>query len=195
MPRQYRRQSLDQICADLQLARPVRDALGSPAAASATAVVAATTLPSSGTTTVTTGITNPDIARNVTITGNAVGINGSVTITGTNKNGVTMTESITASGTSTVAGNKAFKTVTSVVFPTRNNSGDTISVGTGTKLGLSRKLTENTVSSAHLGGTKEGTLPTVAVSSSALESNTAILNSSLNGSAVVLYYQTGDTVV
>jgi hypothetical protein len=189
-----RQQSLRQLCTDGLLARPVRDALGSPAAASATAVLAATALPTSGTTTVTTGITNPDVPRNVTITGNAVGITGNVVVTGTNKSGQTITETIAASGTATVAGNKAFKTVTSVQLPTRNAGGDTISIGTGTKLGLSRKLTENTVLFAFLNGVKEGTAPTVAVSGTALESNTVILNSTLNGTAVVVLYLTSDTV-
>jgi hypothetical protein len=189
-----RQQSIRQLVADSVLARPVRDALGSPAAASATAVHAAITLPTSGTTTVTTAITNPDVPRNVTITGNAAGITGNVVITGTNRIGVTITDTIAANGTATVAGTKAIKTVTSIQVPTRTQASDTISIGTGSVLGLSRKLTENTVLFAFLGGTKEGTAPTVTVSSTAIESNTVALNSSLNGTAVVVLYLTSDTV-
>lgn len=194
MSKAFRPQNRFQALTDIQSARPVRDAIGSPAATSSTAVLAATTLPTSGTTTVTTGITNPDVSRNVTITGNAVGITGNVVVTGTNRLGVAITETIAASGTSTVAGNKAFKTVTSVQLPTRNASGDTISVGSGSKLGLARKLTENSVLVATLAGTRETTFPTIATSSSAVESNTATLNSSLNGGAVVVFYLTPDTV-
>jgi hypothetical protein len=65
---------------------------------------------------------------------------------------------------------------------------DTVSVGWGSILGLPHKLENNTVLFAFLGGTKEGTAPTVTVSTLAVEDNTVKLNSSLNGSAVDVYY-------
>ena len=156
-------------------------------AASATAVHAAVTLTASAQT-VTTAITSPAAPRNVSVTGNASGIEGNVVITGTNYNGDTITETIALSGTSTVAGTKAFASVISVAFPAKTNtSGDTVSVGIGSALGLPYKLAHNTVLAAYLDNTKEGTAPTVAVSATALESNTITLSSSLSGKVVDAY--------
>lgn len=159
----------------------------SAVAASATAVHAAVTLTASAQT-VTTAITSPAVPRNVSVTGNASGITGNVVVTGTNYNGDTITETIALSGTSTVAGTKAFKTVTSIALPAKtNSSGDTVSVGIGSALGLQYKLAHNTVIFAFLDNTKEATAPTVTVSASALESNTITLNSSLSGKVVDAY--------
>ncbi len=157
-------------------------------AADTDGILAAVTLDDADPTEVTSGFTQPSVARALSITGNAVGINGDVVIEGTNIRGATITETITANGTSTVAGTKAFQTVTSVTFPARNNSGDTIAVGFTEKIGLPSTLAHNTVLFAFLGNTKEGTAPTVTVSSSAIESNTVDLNSALNGSVVDVYY-------
>ena len=51
-----------------------------------------------------------------------------------------ITETIVAANGATVVGNKAFKTVTSITFPVLVGAGDTISVGTGAKLGIPYKL-------------------------------------------------------
>lgn len=164
------------------------EAVGSPAVGATAAVRAAYTLGATAAD-VTSGITDPDVPRNLTITGNAGGIAGDVVITGTDYEGVTLTETIALSGTSTVVGSKAFKTVTSINFPAKTNgSGDTVAIGTGAKLGLSRRLSRNTVLAAYLNGTKEGTAPTVAVSSSVIASNTVTLSSTLNGNAVIVDY-------
>jgi hypothetical protein len=172
---------------------PVRrhKTLASPALGAAASVLAAQTLPASGTTTVTAGITNPDVPRNLTVTGNQSTATGNVVVTGTSEDNTTITETIVANGTATVAGNKAFKTVTQVVFPARGASGDTISVGTGAKLGLGDKLARDTVRSAYLNNVREGTAPTVATSATAVESNTVQLNSALNGNQVDIYYDRG----
>lgn len=159
----------------------------SAVAASATAVHAAVTLTASAQT-VTTAITSPAAPRNVSVTGSAAGIAGNVVVTGTNYNGDAITETIALSGTSTVAGTKAFASVTSVALPAKtNSSGDTVSVGIGSALGLPYKLAHNTVLTAYLDNTKEATAPTVAVSASALESNTITLASSLSGKVVDAY--------
>jgi hypothetical protein len=164
--------------------------LGSPAAASATAVHAAIALTST-TQTVTTGITSPDVPRNVTAKGNASGITGNVVITGTDAEDAALTETIALSGASEVVGNKAFKTVTSIALPAETHAGtDTVSIGAGSKLGLGARLGRNSVSSAYLAGVVEGTAPTVATSSTVMASNTVTLNSALNGTAVAVDYRT-----
>jgi len=156
-------------------------------AASNTAVLAAQTLATGTTTNIVTGITNQSIPRCLRIVGNQAGINGNVVITGTDYGGNVITETITANGTTPVDGNKAFKTITGILLPQRNAAGDTISVGFNEKLGLPYKLPHNTVRDAYLNNIKESTTPTVAVSATALESNTIKLNSTLNGSVVDIY--------
>jgi hypothetical protein len=156
-------------------------------AASDNAVHAAITLAVGQTTTVTTEITNPATPRALRIKGNQVGITGNVVITGTNYADEVITETIAANGVNAVEGNKAFKTVTQIVVPAQTTAGDTISIGFNDKLGLPYKLAHNTVLAAYLDNAKEGTAPAVAVSATALESNTVDLNSALNGKVVDVY--------
>lgn len=171
--------------------RILSKSLGSPAAASAAAVHAAVT-DNGSEQTITTGITNPAVPRNITATagGTAGDIKAiQVTVNGTNAEGVAITEDLpafTVNTAGTVTGSKAFATITSIVIPAHDGTGATTSIGTGSKLGLGERLSLDTIVAAHFGGTRESTRPTVAVSSSALESNTVTLNSALDGSAVVV---------
>jgi hypothetical protein len=99
--------------------------------------LAATLLVQTVTKTVTTGITNPDVPRNLTIKGGDANVTGNVVINGTDVLGAVLTETIALSGTSAVVGTKAFKTVTSIVLPPYAAAGtETVSVGVGVKLGL-----------------------------------------------------------
>lgn len=175
--------------------RIITYAVGSPAATSTAAIhAAAATLGSGGPQVITTAISNPDVPRNVTATagGTAADIKAvQVTVTGTNINGETISETLpvfTVDTAGTVTGSKAFATVTSYSVPAMDGTGATVAIGTGSKLGLPHKLSQNSVVAAYLNSTKEGTAPTVAVSTSAVESNTATLNSSLNGNAVEIHF-------
>ncbi len=163
------------------------------AAASATGVHAAVT-DNGSQQVITTAITNPPYPRNITATadgtaGDVAAI--SVTIDGTNDADEVITEilpAFTVNTTGIVTGVKCFKTVTSITIPAHDGTGATTAIGFGSKIGLPHKLSHNTMWLAFLANVKEGTLPTVTVSASALESNGATLNSSLNGTAVDLYY-------
>ena len=110
-----------------------------PVVAANTGVLAAQTLPSSGTLVVTTGITNPATPRTLRFKGNQSSVQGlQVIIVGTDILGGTITETLTMGGafatpTDTL---NAFATITSITFPTRGASSDTISVGPGASLGL-----------------------------------------------------------
>jgi hypothetical protein len=106
-----------------------------PAVASATSVHAAVTLLSAAQT-VTAGITSPDVYRALSVKGNQASVTGNVTITGTDWNGATVSDTIAASGASTVLGVKAVKTVTSILLPALASAGDTISIGWADKFGL-----------------------------------------------------------
>lgn len=165
--------------------------LGSPAAPSTTAVHAAVT-DTGAPQTVTTGITNPGTPRALTATAGGTGADIkaiSVTVTGTNAAGSTISEVLpvfTENTPGTVTGSKAFATVTSIAIPAHDGTGATTAIGTSDKLGLGQHLARNTVIAAYLDGTKEGTDPTVAVSASAIESNTVDLNSASNGTEIVV---------
>lgn len=170
-----------------------RAALGSPAVSSTTAVHAAVT-DNGSPQTITTGITSPDVPRVVTATagGTAADVKAiQVVVTGTDMNNRALTETLpafTVNTTGTVTGTKAFKTVTSITIPAHDGTGATTAIGTGPALGLPQTLDENSVQEAYLGGAKEGTAPTVTTSATVLASNTVTLNSTLNGTAVVVVY-------
>lgn len=173
------------------IALPVRTAAGETVTAFAGAqqIMGFVTLLATAQTVVKT-IAQPDVTRGLSITGTKAGgsLTGNVVIAGTNYADEAISNTIALNDNAAVNGTKAFKTISTITLPVRATAGDTVKVGVSDVLGLPDKLAINTVQSAYLGGAKEGTAPTVAVSSSALESNTFDLNSSLEGSAVVVYY-------
>lgn len=71
---------------------------------------------------ITTGLTNPAVPRNVKVKGNASGINNVVKVWGTNFAGAAISEEITPNGTNAVAGNLAFKTITKVDLPVEDHT-------------------------------------------------------------------------
>jgi len=175
------------VSVDLAFPAHFQVAAAKATVASNTSVLAATAL-TAAVQTITAGITKPSVPRNIIVKGNQAGVAGNVVITGTNYAGQTITETIALNGATAVVGNKAFRTVASVQLPVEVNAGtDTVSVGTGEKLGLPFKLAHDTVLVAFKDNTKEGTAPTVAVSATNIESNTIDLNSALNSKVVDVY--------
>lgn len=163
-----------------------------PLLGTATALKALTATSATLVTTISTFSAQPDVPRNIVITTGGTTASCSATtvvVNGTNFFGQTIAENfaITSTQNGATTGAKAFKTVTSVVIPAQTNgSGCTMSVGTGTKLGLKACMASaDHFIHAGLGGVKEATAPTVAASASAVESNTAALSSALNGSSSV----------
>jgi hypothetical protein len=160
--------------------------------ANTTAVLAAVTS-TALTQVITTGITNPAYARNITATagGTAADIKAiQVIIEGTNMDNETITETLpafTVDTAGTVAGAKAFRTVTKVTIPAHDGTGATTAIGFGEVLGIPYKLAHNSVLLAYHNNVREGTLPTVTTSATVLESNTFDLNTALNGSKVDVY--------
>ena len=158
------------------------------AAASATAVHAAITASAADVTTVTTGITNPPCARSLTVTPGGTTDDVAacdVTITGTNINDETISETFAflANASTATAGTKAFKTVTSISIPAQDGAAATFSVGTGQLIGLPYKLSKKRVLLTLNDGVVD-TAPTLAISTSAYESNTVDFNESLDGSVM-----------
>lgn len=144
------------------------------------------------TTTVTTFLAQPDFARNIVITPGGTTADvpaGDITVTGTNIRGETITETftLTANQSSASTGSKAFKTVTSVVFPVQDGAAATYDVGTGVKLGLDRKMPAAAVLDAYADGVRETTAATVAYSTSAVEGNTVSTNTAPDGSVDFIF--------
>lgn len=138
--------------------------------------------------TITANITQPSVPRNLIVKGNAVGNAGDVVVTGTNFQGVVITETFALNGATAVVGAKAFRSVTSIALPVETHAGtDTVSLGTGEKIGLPYKLAHNTVQQVFKDNTLEGTAATVTVSATAIESNTVDLNSALNSKVLDIY--------
>lgn len=166
----------------------------SPVAAAIAAIHAAITCSATVATVVTTGFSTIAVPRNVTATagGTAEDIKAvQVIVEGLDIGGSTITETLpvfTVDTAGTVVGSKAFKKVTKVTIPAMDGAGATVSIGTGSKLGLPSKLSFNSILLAVFNSVREVTAPTVTVSASALSSNTVTLDSSLNGSKVVILY-------
>ena len=137
--------------------------------------------------TVTTGLADMPACRNLTVVGSAAGIIGTLKVTGTNMAGDEIEESFTLNGTTAQTGSKAFASVTKIEVPAKHADDDAVQIGWGVKFGIPYKLALNTVLAAFVNGSKEGTAPTVAVSASALESNTISMNTAPSGKATHYY--------
>jgi hypothetical protein len=169
-----------------------KQTLTNPAAAGAAQVLSANAGATSAAIAVaSTFLAQPDVARNLVIT--PAGTTGDVedcvvVVAGTNYSGAAITEDFTflADASTAQTGSKAFKTVASVTFPANCESGGfaaTWSVGYGEKLGLKNCLdAAGHILFSTLNGAKEGTAPTMAASTTAIESNTADFNGTMNGS-------------
>jgi hypothetical protein len=155
----------------------------SPVATSNTAVLVSTTL-TALVQTITTGITNPDVVRNIVAKGAIATSTGNVIVTGTDYAGAVLSETIALSGTNVVAGLKAFATVTQIALPISSGTGDGVSVGLGSKLGLPFTLTKNTIGKAYNNNVLEATNPTVTVDAVNICNNTVTLATTLAGNVV-----------
>lgn len=139
--------------------------------------------------TVTTFVAQPDVPRNLVITPGSTTADvkaGNVVVNGTNYLDQVISESFAfldnASGATT--GSKAFKTVTSIVFPVEDSPYQASwDVGYGEKLGLKRCMDSDTVLKSTVSGTHESTRPTIAYDADEVEKNTADFNGTMNGSA------------
>lgn len=173
------------------------------AAGTATAILASTSLSSSAATSVTSGLSDPDVPRalSVTVGGTASSVNtGQVVVTGTNIEGKVITESfiMTIATTGVINGTKAFRTVTQVDAPKQAGSGVTITVGTRNVLGINHRLfNQNTTVKVYSATTVYGALtlqgaPTVVANESSISQNTVQPATTPDGSTFYVIAYTYD---
>ena len=138
--------------------------------------------------TITEGIADPDVPRNLKVKANAASVAGNIVVNGTDIDDNAISETFALNGDTEVQGDKAFKSVTSIELPVETNVGtDEIQVGVANKLGLPYKLERDTVLKAYRNDVLEVVHPTVAVDSANIENNTALLDSAMNGTNVNIY--------
>lgn len=133
-------------------------------ATSANGVMTATNL-GSATQTKTTGMADPAVPRALSIVGNVSGITGNVVVVGKNYAGEEITETLALNGTTTVNGNKAFKSVTSIALPAQTHT-PTAQVETATVVGTITTAGNATVTVTAAGMTGSPKAITVALAES-----------------------------
>ena len=119
---------------------PVHQIVLAPSASGVADVLASTVLADGAVTVVTSGISNPDVYRTVSITGNQGSITGDVVVLGKDWAGRSLSETITSDGTNTVNGLIPFVSIDKITLPARNNPSDELSVGITDLLGLQRPI-------------------------------------------------------
>lgn len=165
-------------------------AAGAPALADTDGILAAVT-DTGAPQTITTGLNTPEVPRNITATagGTAGDIKAiAVVVTGTNAEDVVITETLpvfTVDTPGTVAGLKAFKTVTQIVIPAHDGNGATTAIGFGDVLGLGHRLAHNSVKGVYLNDVVDSAAAVV-VNATVLESNTVDLTAALSSTPVVV---------
>lgn len=141
-----------------------------------------------------TDINTIDAPRNITATsgGTSTDIKAiQVTIDGEDMEGNVIQEVLpifTVNSATTVTGAKIFAKVTQITIPAHDGTGATTAIGTGSKLGIDKRLSRNSVYATYLNDVIEGTAATVTVDATNLESNGATPNTTLNATPVRLDY-------
>lgn len=133
-------------------------------------------------------LAQPDVPRNIIATMNT-STSGSLKLTGTDINGVTITENLTWSAASGAkSSTKAFKTITQVDGTCTTNTAQFI-LGTGDLLGMRATIgPTNTVFMAALGGTREATAPSVTVNSTDVSLCTIDTSTAPGGAVTKFWY-------
>lgn len=171
---------------------------GIPAGASTVFIKSSISIPNStAAVTVTSFQNQPDVPRNLKIVpfGSTADVAAcTVTVTGANYHGETITETFafTANQSAATTGNKAFKSVSSVVFPIHCADSPfhaRFEINVGEKIGLNKCLdTSGDWLHSSLSGTYEASRATLAVDADEVEKNTADFSGTMNGSNVFRGY-------
>lgn len=171
-----------------------RDVFTAPEAADPDHVLNDQATSSSGTTTVTSFLAQPDVCRTLSITPGGTTADvpaGDIVVSGFNTQGRAITESftLTANQSTIENGAEAFCTVSSILFPIQDGDGATYDVGVLESLGLKRCLdSAGSVLLSTLNGVAETTAATATFDADEVEKNVVDLDTALNGNDVVVYY-------
>lgn len=168
-----------------------RQLIAIPVVASATRLKTAQATSASVVTTVTSFTAQPDVARILSVTPGGTTADvpaGDVTITGTNIRDEVITDVVTFAANASTKGVtlKAFKTVTSVVFPIQDGGSATYGIGVEDALGLDRCMTSDELILTTFNGAFESTRATVVYNASDVSKNTIDVNGTLNGAKDVV---------
>lgn len=132
---------------------------------------------------VTTGITNPDFPRVLSVVGagSGHGAAGTVTINGTDIRGNVIADTLTLNSNTTVNGVKAFKTITSLDFTavTGNDANNTVAIGTAAPLGLERLMDADEYINGSVDAVFEATRATITIDAADISKNTISFNTAL----------------
>jgi len=156
-----------------------------PANAGAALVHASITQPTSGTTTVTTGFSAITFPRLVSVTGNQATCTGNLVLTGTDIEGVVISDTLVINGTATVNSVKSFKTISQAVVPTRGAASDAITIGTVNTFGLPIRLSNT---AQVIAGSFYGTVDTgftVSVDATDISKNLYVTAGTPNGTKIL----------
>jgi len=170
--------------------------VSAPAAASTAYILTANDGDDSGAAaTVSTFTAQPDVPRVLVVTPGGTTADvaaGNVVITGTNIHGEAITDTLAflANASTATTGTKAFKTVSSIVFPAEDSPyGATWTVGITDKLGLKHCLAQaGDVIQTVFNGTREATQATCNADVDEVEKNYCDPNSAADGSNVDFYF-------
>ncbi len=133
--------------------------------------------------TVTTALTQPDVCRNVVLTGNS-GATEVITVNGLDAAGAALSENITLNGATPVVGAKCFSSILSIVTPVGSHTVDSCY---GSKLGLKHTLAFDSHLLSMFNNAPDA--GSYSVSSSVLASNYYTPAGTLDGSKVLdLFY-------
>lgn len=146
---------------------------------------------------VTTGITNPDFTRVLSVSGGGGThtASGNVVVNGHDYRGAVISDTFALSSNATVVGVKAFKDVTSVDLTGVSGIGaaSTVSVGVSAKLGLGRLCSADTAIFGNSDGTYEATRPVISFSATVISQNFVTFNTAPNAAHnFALVYETED---
>lgn len=170
-----------------QWAHGWRYPLGGAAAASATGIHAAITMTEAAQPGIVADITQPDFPRVLTVTGGHADCAGKVTIHGTDIDDNVISDEITQNGVATVAGVKAFKSVTSLDIPARSSANTpTVTIGTAAVFGLPLVLPSvDCVETCAVDGVAEAV--TSVVINTDIAKNVAASTTAPNGTRVIVF--------
>lgn len=170
------------------------ESFSAPAALDADGILVDQATSNAAITTVIAFLAQPDFARIISILPEGVTADvpaGNVVVTGTNVFGAVITDNVAflANAAAASYSTKAFKTITSIVFPIQDGAGATYDVGWTDALGLNRCMSvAGDLGWSIVDGVYEGTRATTVANATDVSKNVFDTNTAFNGAKNVKVY-------